>query len=72
MKRNMGSTDRLVRALLVAPAAVVAALLAGGPAAVALFVVAGVMLATAAAGFCPLYVLLGISTARRTGRAGMA
>jgi hypothetical protein len=72
MTRNMGTTDRLVRALLVAPAAVVAGLLLGDVAAVALFVVAAVMLATAAAGSCPLYSLLGLSTVRRSGRPGTA
>ena len=64
MKHNMGSTDRFVRALLVAPAAIIAAALIG-PAEVAgvvLLAVAAIMLATAAVGFCPLYALLRIHT----------
>lgn len=64
MIRNMGNVDRGIRAFVVAPVAVVLALLvgAGTVAGVLLFVVAGVMLASAATGFCPTYVLVGIST----------
>lgn len=64
MIRNMGNVDRGIRAFIVAPVAVVLALLvgAGTLAGVLLFVVAGVMLASAATGFCPTYVLVGIST----------
>jgi hypothetical protein len=64
MIRNMGTLDRALRAFLVAPVAVVAALIlgAGTVVGIVLFVVAGIMLATAASGFCPTYVLLGIST----------
>jgi hypothetical protein len=64
MIRNMGTLDRGVRAFVVAPAAIVAALLlgAGTVGGVILFVVAGIMLLTAAIGFCPNYSLIGIST----------
>ena len=64
MTRNMGTVDRSLRAFVVAPLAVVAALLlgAGTVGGVILFVVAAIMLATAAKGFCPTYTLLGIST----------
>jgi hypothetical protein len=64
MTRNMGALDRGLRAFVVAPAAIVAAFIvgAGTIAGVVLFVVAGIMLATAATGFCPTYTLLGIST----------
>lgn len=64
MIRNMGTVDRGVRAFLVAPAAIVVALIlgAGTVAGVILFVVAGIMLATAATAFCPTYALIGIST----------
>ena len=64
MHRNMGPTDRIVRALVVAPALLVLALIIG-PASVAgvvLFVLAVVMLATSAVGFCPLYVPFGVNT----------
>jgi len=52
---NMGSIDRIVRAFAVAPAAVVVALIigAGSVAGIILLVIAGVMLATSAVGFCP-------------------
>ena len=64
MPRNMGSLDRRLRAFVVAPAAIVAAILvgAGTLAGIILFVVAGIMLASGATGFCPSYVAVGIST----------
>lgn len=67
MTQNMGRTDRIVRAAAVAPLLVVAALLAGAttPIGTIALVVAAVMLATSAAGFCPLYRLVGVSTCRR-------
>ena len=57
MKKNMGTTDRLVRALLVAPALWVVAFAVGfgTVAGVIATVLAVVMLGTAAVGFCPLY-----------------
>ena len=67
MIRNMGVLDRALRAFVVAPAAIVLALIAGAGTlgGVILFIVAGIMLATAATGFCPNDVWLGISTAPR-------
>jgi hypothetical protein len=67
MIRNMGALDRSLRAFLVAPAATVVALIlgAGTVIGVVLFVVAAIMLATAATGFCPTYTLIGISTEPR-------
>jgi len=64
MIRNMGKLDRALRAFVIAPAAIVVALLlgAGTVVGIALFVVAGIMLASATTAFCPAYVLLGIST----------
>jgi Protein of unknown function (DUF2892) len=64
MTHNMGTLDRRVRAFIVAPAAIVAALIlgAGTVGAIVLFVVAGIMLATAITGFCPTYTAVGIST----------
>ena len=61
---NMGSFDRGVRAFLVAPVAIVLALIVGAStvAGVILFVLAGIMLATSAIGFCPNYIWLGITT----------
>jgi Protein of unknown function (DUF2892) len=62
MTKNMGTTDRLARAFLIAPAATIAAfaLGLGSIAGIVLLMVAAIMLATAAAGFCPLYALLGV------------
>ena len=64
MLRNMGSFDRRIRAFVVAPVAIVLAFVFGAStvAGVILFVLAGIMLATSAVGFCPNYVWLGIST----------
>ena len=55
MTRNMGTFDRGIRAFVVAPAAIVVALIlgAGTVGGIILFVVAGIMLATAITGFCP-------------------
>ncbi len=60
MRTNMSTFDRRARAFLVAPAAVLVAVLIGpaGTLAIVLYALAAVMLATAAAGFCPLYALL--------------
>ncbi len=66
MPQNMGTTDRTVRLVIGA-----AALLVGGfgtgfvnPAGIVLLVVAALMLATGAAGFCPLYVPFRLRTRR--------
>ena len=64
MSRNMGAADRAVRAFVVAPAAIVLAVVlgAGTFAGVILFVVAGIMVASAATAVCPTYILIGVST----------
>jgi hypothetical protein len=63
MKRNVNSIDRIVRTglgvVLVAFAVPVGVASITG---VVLYVLAAVMLGTAALGFCPLYYALGIST----------
>lgn len=65
MNRNVGTVDRLVRALLgVGALAWAGALGWSSSAAIVLLVLAGILLVTAALGFCPLYRLLGISTYR--------
>ncbi len=60
MIKNMNMLDRRLRALVVAPAAIVIGIVIGpgSAAAVVLYVVAAVMLLTSATGFCPLYTLL--------------
>jgi hypothetical protein len=67
MTKNMGTGDRGARAFLVGPAATIAALALGltSIAGLVLLLVAAIMVATAAAGFCPLYALFGIDTRRR-------
>ena len=64
MIRNMGALDRTVRAFAVAPLAIVLAFILGASTAggVILFAVAGIMFTTAATGFCPNYIWLGISS----------
>lgn len=70
MPRNMGPTDRRARALIGAIAAV-AGVLTGpvGVLSIVLYGLAGIMLATSAVGFCPLYPLVGVSTCRTRGGA---
>ena len=64
MPRNMGVLDRGLRTFVVAPVAIVVALIigAGTVGGVILFVVAGIMLAASVTAFCPTYTLIGIST----------
>lgn len=64
MTRNMGTLDRSLRAFVVAPVAILAALIlgAGTLGGVILFVFAGLMLVTAVTAFCPTYTVFGIST----------
>lgn len=69
MTRNLNKTDRIVRTglglvLLGFAIPVGVATITG----VVLLVLAAVMLGTAAVGFCPLYVALGISTFPRPHR----
>jgi hypothetical protein len=65
MTTNEGTVDRSIRALLGVVAAVGAALVGlGSVPGIVLLVVAGILLVTAAVGFCPLYRVLGISTCR--------
>jgi hypothetical protein len=60
MSRNMSTLDRGLRSFAVAPAAIAIALVVGAGSAggIVLFVLAAVMLATSAVGFCPLYRLV--------------
>jgi uncharacterized membrane protein len=65
MKVNEGPTDRIIRAVL-GVALVLAGLLAvEGTAGIVLVVLGGIVLVTAATGFCGLYALLGISTLKK-------
>lgn len=62
MLKNVGNTDRLIRAVIGIAAAVFALLVADGAWGIVLWVVAALGLGTAAFGVCVVYRLLGIST----------
>jgi hypothetical protein len=66
MSHNMGNADRAVRAFLIAPLLIVLGVVAGASSVlgIVLFVLAAVMLATSAIGFCPLYAPFGLNTCR--------
>jgi hypothetical protein len=67
MKWNMGIVDRLGRGVLAVVVAVLYFSHQLSPVAgIVLGIFAVVFLVTAVAGFCPLYLLLGISTKKRT------
>jgi predicted RND superfamily exporter protein len=67
MSKNEGPVDRLVRGAVAIVALIVAFVVGiGSVAGVILALVAAVMAVTAGAGFCPLYWLFGLSTARHT------
>ena len=63
MSRNESNLDRMIR-VAAAVLAVIGAVAVGASSVlgVVMFVVAGILLVTAAVGFCPLYRLLGIGT----------
>ncbi len=67
MSRNLSNLDRGLRSFLVAPVAIVLAVVvgAGSIGGIVLFALAAVMLATSAAGFCPLYALFHLNTRGR-------
>ncbi|MCB0555304.1 MAG: DUF2892 domain-containing protein [Phaeodactylibacter sp.] len=66
MKKNMGSTDRIVRIII---AAVIAILfftkVITGTLGIVLLVLGVVFLATSFISFCPLYLPFGLSTLRK-------
>lgn len=66
MSSNISGADRIIR-LVIAVAAVIGALAVGASSVlgIILFVVAAIMLVTAAVGFCPLYRLFGLSTKKK-------
>jgi hypothetical protein len=65
MKKNMGSTDKIVRLVL---AAIIAALYAlgyvSGTLGVVLLVVAVIFAATSFVNFCPIYKIFGVNTCK--------
>jgi Protein of unknown function (DUF2892) len=66
--KNMGGLDRALRAFVIAPVAIVAAVALGATSigAIVLFTVAGIGLVTGATGRCPTCVLFGIDTHRHS------
>lgn len=65
MTANVGTADRVIRAVLAVVAAIVGfSVGAGSVLGIVLLVIAAVLLVTAAVGFCPLYRLVGLSTAK--------
>ncbi len=68
MKKNMGTIDRIIRTVLAV--VIIVLFLTGqitGTAAIVLGIVAIVFLLTSLLGWCPIYILLGIST-RKEGK----
>lgn len=66
MKKNMGSTDKLIRIII----AIIVAVLyftgtLTGTVGIIAVVIASVFVLTSLISFCPLYTLLGISTCRK-------
>ena len=67
MHKNMGNTDRMIRTFVLAPVAFVLALVVGpgSVGGIVVFAIAGIMVGTAAVGFCPLYAPFGFKTCPR-------
>lgn len=66
MKKNISTTDRIVR--LLAAVLIIALYAAGsisGTLAVILLIVAAIFIATSFVSFCPLYALFGLSTRKK-------
>jgi hypothetical protein len=68
MSRNMSNLDRGLRSVLIAPVAIILAVVVGAASigGILLFALAAIMLGTSAVGFCPLYTLLHLDTRGRT------
>jgi len=66
MKKNMGTTDRIIRLLLVALVAVLYLTnVISGTLAIILGILAVIFLVTSLISFCPLYLPFGISTRKK-------
>jgi mannose/fructose/N-acetylgalactosamine-specific phosphotransferase system component IID len=65
MKKNMGNPDRIIRIVVAVVLAIGAGLAGfGSVGGIILLILAAVMLATSAMGFCPLYAPFKFSTKR--------
>lgn len=66
MKKNMGTVDRVIRILVAVIIAVLYfANVISGAIAIILLIVAGIFIVTSFLGFCPLYILFGLSTRKK-------
>jgi hypothetical protein len=66
MKKNMGSTDRIIRFIVAAVIAVLYFLgIIEGTLGIVLIVIAAVFVLTSFISFCPLYTLLGLSSRKK-------
>lgn len=64
MKKNMGNTDKIIRATVgIIFAALFFANVISGVVGIVLLIIAVILVATSVFSFCPLYAALGISTA---------
>lgn len=67
MKKNIGQPDKIIRLLLAAVLAIlVIAQVITGTLAILGMVVAAVLAATALVNVCPLYAMVGLSTAKKS------
>ncbi len=71
MTRNLGSAERVVRAVVIAPVAILLALFVFEPGSVLgviALVIAFAMLATSLVSWCPIWRAFGLNTCRTRGR----
>jgi hypothetical protein len=67
MKKNMGTTDRVIRLIAAVAVGVLYGVnLISGTVAIVLGIVAGAFLVTGLIGWCPTYLPFGISTCKTT------
>ncbi|MFW2587460.1 YgaP family membrane protein [Sagittula sp. SSi028] len=64
MKKNVGKTDRIIRAIAGAVLLIAALTALGGGLAWVVGIIGAVLFGTAAASHCPPYTLLGINTCK--------
>jgi hypothetical protein len=65
MKQNVGTADRIIRAIFGVAALLVAIFITSGVWTILLYVISAILLVTALIGICPLYMLLHLSTKKK-------
>ncbi len=72
LAKNMGVLERRLRAFVAAPVLIVVAILVGpgSVGGIVAWVVAGIMLATSAVGYCPLWTVFHVNTRSTRDRSG--